>query len=341
MTGPVVSWLPAMVRYRLCIAYDGTDFHGWQRQRLPTPTSPDSPSSPFPSISSVTPVPQDSSLPSESLTAPEVIEASPGAGFVTGAEGVRTVQAVVERAVRQAVRAPITLIGASRTDAGVHALAQTAAFSISEEDRQGGGAPDERLAQAINARLPEDVLVRSCARAREDFQPITDCLAKGYRYRLHVSPERPLWDRRFVHHFWRPLDEGAMREAARLLVGEHDFAAFAAARHGRLSTVRTVLSCEVTRPAPQRIDFNVSGTGFLWNMVRIIAGTLVEVGLGRMTGENIRRALATGDRRLTGPTMPAKGLCLMWGRYPDDPPGDIGDGPAPPFIMTEASGERG
>ncbi len=329
-----------MARYRLCIAYDGTDFHGWQRQRPPIlPIPPTSP------IRSTSPI-----KPSDSSTT-EAIDAPPGSGFVAGVpheigaergEGLRTVQGVVERAVREAVRAPITLVGASRTDAGVHARAQTAAFSVSD-DRQGG-APDDRLALAINARLPEDVVVRSCVRTREDFAPITDCLAKGYRYALHVSPERPLWDRRFVHHLWRPLEEDAMRDAARLLVGEHDFAAFAAAGHGRETTVRTVLACEVTRPTPQRIHIDVSGTGFLWNMVRIIAGTLVEVGLGRMTGEDIRRALATGDRRSAGPTMPAHGLCLMWGRYPEEPPANIGETPPPtppPTPPDEADDEPG
>jgi len=269
-----------MARYRLTIAYDGTDFHGWQRQEPPDVTAPVDP---------------------ETGERPRV--------------EMRTVQAVVERAVREAVREPVVVIGASRTDAGVHAWHQTAAFTCSDERR---GAPEERLVYAINSRLPEDVVVRSCVRTHDEFDPITDCVAKGYRYTVHASPDRPLWDRRYVFYSWNTLDEGAMDEAAKVFVGKHDFAAFAAAGHGRESTVRTVLSCEVRRPAPERVEIHIAADGFLWNMVRIVAGTLVEVGRGRMTTGDVEEALRSGDRRKAGPTLPPEGLCLMWGRYPGD-----------------------
>lgn len=272
-----------MPRYRLSIAYDGTDFHGWQKQHPPSADAQPDPET-------------------------GVVPRSP----------LRTVQEVVEQAVREAVREPVTLVGASRTDAGVHARAQTAAFTTSDERRTG--APEERLVMAINARLPDDVVVQSCVRTRDDFQPITDCVAKGYRYTIQTGSQRPLWDRRFVTHIWHTLDADAMQAAAPLFVGAHDFAAFATAGHGRESTIRTVLACAVTRPAPERTCIDISATGFLWNMVRIISGTLVEVGRARLSPDDIREALATGNRRKAGSTLPPEGLCLMWGRYPEDPP---------------------
>lgn len=212
----------------------------------------------------------------------------------------------------EAVREPVEVLGASRTDAGVHAKGQVAAFTCSENRR---GAPEERLADAINARLPNDALVMACERVRDDFDPIGDCVSKAYRYTIHASRTRPLWDRRFAHHVWVPLDVQAMHAAAQRIVGEHDFAAFAAAGHGRLSTVRTVLACAVTRLEVDRVVIDVAGTGFLYNMVRIISGTLVEVGKGRMTAERVSEAIASKDRRNAGPTLPAVGLCLQWVGY--------------------------
>ncbi len=268
------------MRYRLDIAYDGTDFCGWQRQ-FATPTA------------------------SPALILPA---ASPDAR----AE-LRTVQALVEHAVREAVREPVTVVGASRTDSGVHALAQCAAFSTTDDRR---GPADERLALAINARLPDDVVVTRCVPAHPRFDPIGHCAAKGYRYLLHNAHDKPLWNRRYVHHIVPPLDLDAMRDAAARLVGTHDFAAFAAAGHGRASTVRTVFACDAARLDERTIAIDISGDGFLWNMVRIVAGTLMHAGLGRLTPDDVSAALASRDRRLAGPTLPPTGLRLEWIRYP-------------------------
>jgi len=274
-----------MHRYRLTIAYEGGGFHGWQKQwatgphaggaRLAAPDTPDPVARP----------------------------------------PLRTVQHVVEQSVRAVVRAPIELLGASRTDAGVHALSQTAAFSCAHDTPR---PPDERLAMAINARLPEDVFIRDCRPTRDEFDPISDCTAKGYRYLLDDGPERPLFRRRTVHHLHRPIDVDAMNAAAEALVGEHDFAAFTSAGHGRASTVRRVLSCDAHRLDPRTVAIDVSSEGFLYNMVRIIAGTLVEIGQGRSGADRLAQALEAGERRLAGPTLPPEGLCLRWVRYPDD-----------------------
>lgn len=274
-----------MARYRLLIAYDGTDFHGWQKQ--PAPAQDERPGEP-------------------TIIAPHEPRDRPQ---------LRTVQHVVESAVRDVIREPIETLGASRTDSGVHAEAQVAAFSCSDDRR---GPEDDRLALAINARLPDDVLVLVCEPTRENFDPIGECVAKGYRYTLHTGLQRPLWDRRYVHHVRWPMNERAMAEAAERFVGEHDFAAFAAAGHGRLSTVRTVHSCDVARPREDRIVIDVVGSGFLHNMVRIIAGTLVEVGRGKMTPDDVNEALESKERRRAGPTLPPTGLCLKWIKYAED-----------------------
>lgn len=263
-----------MPRYRLTIAYDGTDFHGWQKQRRPHP------------------------------------DGGPG-------EILRTVQGEIERAVREVVRIDADVTGASRTDAGVHAAAQCAAFTA-PPDRLG--PPDERLAEALTSRLPDDAQILDARPVRDDFDPIADCVSKGYRYTLFTGRRPPLWDRRFVHHCRADLDLDHMREVAATIVGTHDFEAFAKAGHGRASTVRTVLNCAVTPLDDRRIAIDVSADGFLYNMVRIIAGTLVDAGRGRLTTQDVRAALDSRDRALVGPTLPPTGLRLEWIRYPDDQP---------------------
>jgi tRNA pseudouridine38-40 synthase len=330
-----------MPRYKLTLAYDGTDFCGWQKQEPFAPVESDlCATRPSPAVlRAATPLP-----PREGEDRPRL--------------ALRTVQGVVERAVREVVREPVVVLGASRTDAGVHARGQVCAFSCTPFN--GSPAPDsdeqadtacagrtgwplsrglDRLTRAINGRLPDDVLVLAAEVVPPDFDPITHATAKAYSYTLHASPPpprgaglRPLFDRRFVHHIHENLDVPAMQAGAAMLVGEHDFAAFAAAGHGRLSTIRTIFSCTVQEftpddtawlvpgalpgPAPfRRIRIDVCGNGFLWNMVRIIAGTLVDIGRGRKMPDDIPRILASGDRSMAGPTLPPTGLCLEWVRY--------------------------
>jgi tRNA pseudouridine38-40 synthase len=363
-----------MPRYKLTVAYDGTDFCGWQKQE---PFAP------------------EGHVGLEGLvrpgTAGELKLEPMGVVRREGEERarlqMRTVQHVVEQAVREIVREPVQVLGASRTDAGVHAKGQVCAFTCggsareresdratverdtstpahehtstsAEEDSdarvsgasskvvrqphpgpplggeggRGGGWPMsrgvDRLVAAVNGRLPEDVLVVGCEVVADSFDPISDCVAKGYSYTIHASRRRALWDRRFVTQVWEELDVGAMAEAAREFVGEFDFAAFAAAGHGRLTTVRRVFECSVVEeegtkelretgaPWPgKRIRMEVSGNGFLYNMVRIMAGTLVEVGRGRLKASDIRGVIESKDRRRAGVTMAAQGLCLEWVRY--------------------------
>jgi tRNA pseudouridine38-40 synthase len=275
------------MRYRLTIAYDGTHFAGWQRQLMPADAAAE-----------------------HGHTTP------PGDD---GRVELRTVQGEVMRAVSEVVRETVDVQGASRTDSGVHARFQTAAFTVPDGWK---GPPIERMAMAINAKLPPDILVTDCVRVDDAFNPIADCIAKGYRYALHVGRTRPLWDRHYVAHMWEErLDVDAMQAAAPHLIGTHDFEAFATAGHGRESTVRTVTACTVEekpceQPGCQRIDIDVAADGFLYNMVRIIAGTLYDVGRGKTAPEDIPDIIASRDRRRAGQTMPPMGLCLMWGEYP-------------------------
>lgn len=285
-----------MPRYKLTIAYDGTDFCGWQKQEPP--------------------IAQAEATGSGGHIDPTLTTTEPGR------VALRTVQAIVERAVREVVREPVLLHGASRTDSGVHARGQVAAFTATDDPAmmaKGSGWPLERgtesLRRAINGRLPEDVVVMGAEPVAPNFDPIGHCTGKGYSYTMHASRERPLWDRRFVHQVWEPLEIEPMQVVAAELVGEHDFAAFAAAGHGRLSTVRRIDALTVTRVDAERVRIDISGSGFLWNMVRIVAGTLADAGRGRLDVDDVREALKTGDRRKAGPTFPASGLCLEWVRY--------------------------
>jgi len=247
-------------RYKLTMAYDGTAFHGWQKQQPPD--------------------------------APQL----------------RTVQGVVEQSMVRMFGQHIDLIGASRTDAGVHALGQVAHFDAETT------IPIERLAMAINSRLPDDIDVRNVELADATFDAISDAKNKQYRYRIFNAEQRPLLGRHIAWHCWTPLNTAAMQDAARRLIGEHDFAGFAAADHGRASTVRTVFECRVDLEPPQ-VQVVIEGSGFLYNMVRIIAGTLVDVGRGRFKPAIIDQVLASGKRSESGPTLPPHGLCLEWIKY--------------------------
>ena len=215
---------------------------------------------------------------------------------------------VVEDALRHVLRQPIDLVGASRTDAGVHAQGQVAHFNADTS------IPLEKITPAVNSRLPDDVEIRDAQFAPAQFDAISDATSKQYRYRIFNTDQRPLEKRHTVYHCWTPLNIAAMADAAARLVGTHDFEGFAAVNHGRTTTVRTVLRCEVITDTPE-IHIIVEGTGFLYNMVRIIVGTLVEVGRGRFTPDVIDQILQSRDRRQAGPTLPPQGLCLEWVKY--------------------------
>jgi tRNA pseudouridine38-40 synthase len=226
----------------------------------------------------------------------------------------RTVQGEIEKALARILGQGLRVRGASRTDAGVHALGQVACFEIDRE------LDPRKLAAGISALCRPDAAVVRAEAAPPGFDPRRDARGKRYRYLvLNRATPSPL-HRLTAWHVRAPLDLGAMREAAAVLIGTHDFRGFRAADCEREETVRTVTAIEIAPREEQLVEIEVRGTAFLKNMVRIMAGTLVAAGLGKMTTADVARALETGDRTLAGQTAPAHGLTLVEVFY-DEPLG--------------------
>jgi tRNA pseudouridine38-40 synthase len=231
-------------------------------------------------------------------------------------QGIPTVQQHLQRAIESVVRHHVVLVGSSRTDSGVHAKGQVAHFDTDKTQ-----IPSESLRLAVNARLPGDILVRSIEPVDDSFHAIRSTIRKRYQYAIWNHVDRPPFFAELVWHRWQHLDVAAMVSAATLFEGEHDFASFARPGHGRETTVRTVHSCTVSTRGP-RIVIGVEGNGFLWHMVRIIVGTLVDIGLGRCAPETITHMLEAKDRKAAGLTAPPQGLYLQWIRYGTSPSDD-------------------
>ncbi|MEP0845464.1 MAG: tRNA pseudouridine(38-40) synthase TruA [Phycisphaerae bacterium] len=225
--------------------------------------------------------------------------------------GFRTVQSHFEDVVRRVLGEPVVVFGASRTDAGVHALGQVAHVCTSAT------IPLESLGRAVAHRLDADAALVSAQEVPPGFHASRDALEKLYRYRIHNDSHRPVEAQRagLVWHVWHRLDDDRMRAAADALCGTHDFKGFASSGCARESTVRTIRHVEVRRRFNQ-VLIDVLGDGFLYNQVRNMVGTLIEIGRGHWPAERIREILAARDRCLAGPTAPACGLCLQWIRYP-------------------------
>ena len=223
---------------------------------------------------------------------------------------LRTVQDILEQALRRTVRHQIVLVGCSRTDAGVHAAGYVANFFTTSP------APNINIARSVGARLPKDMTLLHLAEVPLTFHATRSAVTKLYRYRIHNTPSRPCEHlaQRFVYHFWQRLDLEAMRQAAEAWVGEHDFTSFASAGNDRQSNVRTIRRIELYRD-DQEIRMDIEGEGFLYKQVRNMMGTLVEIGRGHWKPERAKQILAGKNRSLAGPTAPARGLCLQWVRY--------------------------
>jgi len=238
-------------RLKMIVAYDGTDFFGFQRQ-------PDR----------------------------------------------RTVQGVLEEAISRICGRPVQVVGAGRTDAGVHARGQVCHFDASHP------MPPDRWALVLNRVLPRDVVVRSVEEAPPHFHARKDACWKTYRYLIDTRPVPDVFTRRFRLHFPLSLDVEAMRRAASHLEGTHDFTSFSSARSPVENRVRTIHRCRVERDGPL-FSVEVIGNGFLYNMVRIIAGTLLEVGRGKRLPEAIPDMIRARDRAVAGKTLPPEGLTMV------------------------------
>ncbi|MBN2023726.1 MAG: tRNA pseudouridine(38-40) synthase TruA [Pirellulales bacterium] len=244
---------------KLTLAYDGTDFAGWQTQ-----------------------------------------------------PGARTVQGVLEDAIGRITGEAVRAVASGRTDAGVHAAGQVASV------RAACRLDAPTLQRALNAELPRDVAVLDVAEAPEDFHPIRDAVAKRYRYVIHDGPVRDVFARAYSWHYPSRLDDDAMRQAAQSLLGRHDFRSFESSGAPRATSVRTIRDILVERTGAGQGDWiriEVEADGFLYNMVRAIVGTLVEVGRGAREPDWVRHVLEATDRAAAGPTAPPHGLILLWVRY--------------------------
>ncbi len=229
-----------------------------------------------------------------------------------GLEGIPTIQEILTLAIQKVVRHPINLVGSSRTDAGVHAKGQVAHF-----DTHMTQIPPIGMQRAINSRLPDDIDVRLVEPVADSFDAIGSTISKRYQYLIWNEWRKPVHFADLAWNWWHHLDIDAMKDAAARFIGEHDFASFAKTGHGRENTIRTVHACDVASRSP-RLVIGVEGSGFLWNMVRIMVGTLVQVGMGRYRPEEISQMLLANDRRTAGHTAPAHGLFLQWIRYPSE-----------------------
>ena len=247
-----------MRNVRIQVAYDGSAFHGWQRQ-----------------------------------------------------DGFETVQEVLEEALLAFVSEPTVVRGSGRTDTGVHALRQVANFHIDTR------LDDNRLWHAMNAHLPAGVAIRRLETCRDDFHAQYDARGKRYLYLVQTHRHPRPFGNAYSHHVREALDLTAMREAARRFRGTHDFRAFANAGSPRKTTVRRIAGVRILARR-ESLAIVIQGSGFLYRMARVISGTLLEVGRGKRSVDEITRILESGDRKLAGATAPAEGLYMLSVLY-DEP----------------------
>lgn len=244
-----------MKRIRLVVAYDGTNYCGWQVQP----------------------------------------------------NGI-TIEEVLNQALSDLLGEDIKVTGASRTDSGVHSLGNVAVFDT------GTRMPADKISYALNQRLPEDIVVQDSRQVPDDWHPRRCESRKTYEYRIlnrrFPDPTR----RRDTYFLYYGIDVEAMQKAADLLVGTHDFKSFCSANSQAEDTVRTIYACSV-RKTEDIITIRVTGSGFLYNMVRIIAGTLLQAGTGKIRPEDITEILDAKDRSAAGPTAPAHGLTMIGIQY--------------------------
>lgn len=214
------------------------------------------------------------------------------------------VQQVMEEALASLLKEPVRLHSSGRTDAGVHARGMVAAFATEK------ALPLRAFVDGLNALLPPDIAVKEAEEASSGFNPRFDASGKHYRYTIHRGVRRSPLGRLYAWHNWSLLDLDAMREAARHMVGEHDFASFRTAGCAARTTIRRIDSLELTEEG-EFLFLDVRGSGFLRNMVRIMVGTLVEVGRGKRAPQDVALLLQRPGVFSAGPTAPPQGLCLM------------------------------
>jgi len=241
----------------LTVAYDGTNYHGWQYQN-----------------------------------------------------NGKTIEGELNKALSSLLQKNIEVIGASRTDAGVHAMCNAAVFDTD------AGIPAEKYSYALNQMLPDDIRIRKSIEVPANFHPRKTDTVKTYEYRIDCEEFADPLKTRYAYFTYVPLDASKMQEAAFHLIGTHDFKSFCSVNTTATTTVRTIHDIQVIRDGVD-IIIRVTGNGFLYNMVRIIVGTLMDVGRGKYAPEKVKEILEAVDRTAAGPTVPACGLMLKELRFPE------------------------
>ncbi|MFA5880673.1 MAG: tRNA pseudouridine(38-40) synthase TruA [Eubacteriales bacterium] len=229
-------------------------------------------------------------------------------GFQRQTDNLPTVQQVLEKILTDLTKYPVCALGAGRTDAGVHAEGQVINF------RTESNIPVGRIVLAMNQRLPEDIVAKKAEEVEFDFHAQFSSKSKVYRYHIFNSRIPSAFDRLYSYHVPQKLSLEKMKEAAGYIVGEHDFTAFRASASKARTSVRNVSRLDIESLTPH-LYLTVEADGFLYNMMRIIAGTLLYVGKGKLTPEEVRDFVASGQREEAGPTVPPQGLCLMEVKY--------------------------
>lgn len=219
-------------------------------------------------------------------------------------EGQDTVQGKIEECLSLLTKSPVELIGASRTDARVHALGNVAVFDTEFS------IPPDRYSYALNDMLPGDIRIIESKEVPGEFNPRFDAIKKTYEYRIYNGPILLPTERLYAYHYRGNIDVIAMNEGAKWLLGEHDFTSLSSVHAQAKTRVRTIYDCRVKREG-DFVTLSVTGSGFLYNMVRIIAGTLLEVGIGRLSPKQLPAIIEAKDRTKAGRTLPPEGLRLL------------------------------
>lgn len=222
----------------------------------------------------------------------------------------RTIQGKLEGILERLAEVPVEIHGSGRTDAGVHALAQTANFHLDTKMSEG------EIKDYLNQYLPEDIRVIGLDRAGDRFHSRLNAEEKTYLYRIETGERKQVFERKYIYGFGRPLDVNAMREASRYFLGEHDFKSFCSNKKMKKSTVRILKAIEFEEEG-SRLFIRYTGNGFLHHMVRILMGTLIEVGEGKRSPKEMKEILKAMDRSAAGTTAPAEGLFLEKVSYKD------------------------
>ena len=218
------------------------------------------------------------------------------------------IQGEIERAIEEITGEKVQLIASGRTDAGVHALAQVANFKIEKD------IPVEKIPYALNSKLKKSIRIISAEEVDEKFHSRYTCKRKTYKYIINNSLQGTAIYRNLQYHFPEKLDEEKMNEGIKYLIGEHDFKSFKASGTSSKSSVRIIYDANVKREG-EIVTIELTGNGFLYNMVRIIAGTLVDVGIGKIKPEDVKTILEAKDRLKAGKTLPPTGLYLVDVKY--------------------------